>query len=111
MTDDRLSYLLDLWAEYMRGELGGNGMPDGYGSRAHVGSSTASKAWDAMVNDIERWQAEAIDACIDDLPMNECAAVHSVKLASVWRLREPIDDVYLRAREGLKAGLKRRGVE
>ena len=111
MTDDRLSYLLDLWAEYMRGELGGTGMPDGYDSRTHVGSSTASKAWDAMVNDVERWQAEVIDACIDDLPLNECAAVHCVKLASVWRLREPIQDAYLRARDRLKLDLKRRGVE
>lgn len=110
MTDDRLSYLLDLWAEYMRGELGGTGMPDGYDSRAHVGSSTASKAWDAMVNDVERWQAEVIDACIDDLPLNECAAVHCVKLASVWRLREPIQIVYDRAREALKVSLNRRGV-
>jgi len=89
LTDDRLSYLLDLWAEYMRGELGGTGMPDGYDSRAHVGSSTASKAWDAMVNDVERWQAEVIDACIDDLPLN----------------------AYLRARDRLKLDLKRRGVE
>lgn len=111
MTDDRLSYLLDVWAEYMRGELGGSGLPDGYDSRAHVGSSTASKAWDAMVNDIERWQAETIDACVDDLPMNERVAVHHVKLNSVWRLREPIQDVYLRARETLKVSLARRNVE
>lgn len=110
MTDDRLSYLLDLWVEYMRGQLGGRGLPDGYDSRAHIGSSTVSKEWDAMVASTERWQAETIDAAIDDLPMNERVAVHSVKLACVWRLREPIQDVYLRARETLKVALPRRNI-
>lgn len=111
MTDDRLSYLLDLWAEYMRGHIGGRGLPDGFASRAHIGSSTSSREWDAMLADVERWQAETIDAGIDDLPLNERASVMTVKLAAVYRLREPIQDVYDRARATLKVTLVRRGIE
>ena len=106
IDDQRLSDLLDIWAEWMRGKEG----PAGYSSRAHIGSSTASKEWDAMLADMEVWQAKAVNAAIDDLPINEAAAVYHVKLASVYRLREPIELVYDRARELLKIGLRARHV-
>jgi hypothetical protein len=41
----------------------------------------------------------------------ERTAVHHVLIASVYRAREPLQDVYLRARQQLKISLHARNVE
>ena len=110
MTDDRLSYLLDTWREWMRA-------PD---HRAHLGypSTAAGIRWrpgddfDDMVESLDQRMALAVDACVDSLPIMERTAVHATVLGPmVWRLREPVAVVYARAREVLKLGLSMRGIE
>ena len=110
MTDERLSVLLDLWKEWMQAEE----LPDGFPGRAAValGRYVVGTDFDEMCESMDIRQAEAVNAAIDDLPMNERIAVHSTKLCSVWKFtREPIELVYERACEMLKVGLAMRGIE
>lgn len=109
MTDDRLSDLLDLWAQWMHEA----DLPEGLPKRSPValGRYAVGTDFDEMCESMDIQQAEAVDAAIGDLPLNERVAVHAVKLSSVWRLREPIDVVYERARGMLVIGLAMRGIE
>jgi hypothetical protein len=106
VTDKQLSMYLDIWAEWTRNYDN----RQHYSSRAHIGSGSGSSEFDAMVSSMESSQAKVIDAAIDDLPSNERIAVHHVKLASVWRLREPIVVVFARACDMLSLSLARRGL-
>lgn len=104
--DKRLAYYLDLWADWMRGDVG----PRGYPARGSGSGSTASRDFESMCNTMDNDQAKAVDAAIGDLPMNENVAVHHVKLGSVWTLREPIDVIFERACMRLKISLPKRGL-
>ena len=104
--DKRLTYYLDLWADWMKGGVG----PKGYGSRAMGVAGTGSRDFEGLCGTMDRDQAEVVDAAIGDLPMNENVAIHHVKLGSVWRLREPIDVVFERACMRLKIALPKRGL-
>jgi hypothetical protein len=109
MTDDRLSWLLDLWRDWVK-------RPDhrhelGYPSTAAGIRFRAGSDFDSMVDNVDNSQAMAVDAAIDSLPPLERTAVHHVLIASVYRAREPLQDVYLRARVSLKISLNRRGIE
>lgn len=110
VTDDRLSYLLDTWREWMR-------RPDhlralGYPPTAAGIRFRAQDDFDGMVDYLDETMALAVDAAVDDLPLNERTAVHAVVIGPmVWRFREPINDVYERARELIKAALHMRGIE
>lgn len=108
MTDDRLSELLDVWAEWMLEPAG----PRGHAKRSTVLATTASTDFEEMVEDMDRMQAKAVNAAIEDLPPRERIAVHHTKLDSVWRLpREDLPTVYDRACGMLKVSLNRRGIE
>lgn len=109
MTDDRLSWLLDLWRDWVR-------RPDhrhalGYPSTAAGIRFRAGQDFESMVTDVDQTQALAVDAAIDSLPPLERTAVHHVLIASEYRAREPLQDVYLRARTSLKISLNKRGIE
>lgn len=109
MTDDRLSWLLDLWRDWMR-------RPDhrhelGYPSTAAGIRFRSGSDFDSMVDNVDNTQALAVDAAIDSLPHLERTAVHHVLIASVYRAREPLQDVYERARERLKISLHARNIE
>lgn len=109
MTDDRLTWLLDLWRDWMR-------RPDhrhelGYPSTAAGIRFRAGSDFDSMVDNVDNSQALAVDAAIDSLPHLERTAVHHVLIASVYRAREPLQDVYTRAREQLKISLHARNIE
>lgn len=108
MTEERLSYLLDTWREWMR-------EPDhslGYPSTAAGIRWRPGDDFDAMVASLDETMALAVDACVDDLPLMERTAVNAVIIGPmVWRLREPIYDVYDRARALLKVSLNTRGIE
>lgn len=110
MTDERLSYLLDSWREWMRrpDHLGALGYPPtASGIRYRPGGD-----FDAMISNLDETMALAVDACVDDLPLMERTAVYAVVIGpAVWRLREPMADVHERARDMLKIALNRRGIE
>lgn len=110
MTDDRLSYLLDTWRDFIR-------RPDhlialGYPSTATGIRWNPGDDFDGMVESLDERMALAVDASVDDLPLMERTAVYTVVIGpQVWRLREPMHVVYERAREGLKIKLTSRGIE
>lgn len=109
LDDKRLSFLLATWRDFMR-------QPDkslGYPSRAAGIRYRAGDDFDSMVESLDRTMALAVDACVDDLPLNERASVYATVLSGgkVWRFREPIEVVYDRARAMLKIRLKARGIE
>lgn len=107
MTDDRLSFVLDVWRDWMREPELGLGYP---GTAAGI-RWKAADSFDDMCDSADRTTALAVDAAVDSLPQAERIAVHAVVIGpNVWRRREPIQDVYLRAREMLKVALNARGI-
>jgi hypothetical protein len=109
MTDDRLSDLLDLWAEWMREQA----PPRGYARRSLVvaGRYSVGTDFDEMCEDMDESHCRAVDAAVDSLPMNEKIAVYHVKLQQVWKLpRLSLDDLYVSACEILKVRLSDRGI-
>lgn len=108
MLAKRLTELLRLWAEW-------SAMPAdslGYPSQACGIRWRPGNDFDQMCSDMDDWLAHAVDVSVDELPAAERHAVHVVVLASgAWTGREPIEDVYGRARDMLAVRLKARGVE
>jgi hypothetical protein len=108
MLDKRLTELLRLWAEWCA-------MPSdslGYPSTAAGIRFRPGNDFEAMCSDMDDWLAHAVDVSVDELPIIERSAVHTVVLgAAAWTLREPVQDAYGRARDMLKARLIQRGVE
>jgi len=110
MTDisaaSRVDWALDEWARYMRGT--GNAL--GYPTKiAMIGVSGASD-FDDLCDAADTTIARAVDALIDDLGPSQRASVYHVHLAAVWRFREPVEELYERARTAVEAGLSRKGL-
>jgi hypothetical protein len=109
MTDDRLSWLLDLWRDWVK-------RPDhrhalGYPSTAAGIRFRAGQDFESMVSDVDETQALAVDAAIDSLPDIQRRAVHHVLIRSQWTSHLPLQDVYLQARATLQVTLNARGIE
>lgn len=109
MTDDDLSNHLHAWRAWCR-------RPDlalGYPSTAAGIRYSNGQDFDAMVDWLDDRIALAVDAAVDDLPVNERIAVRCAVLDGprVWRFREPLEVVYGRARESLKIRLRAKGIE
>lgn len=107
LTDKRLDSLLDIWSEWMRGESDGKG----FGTQSHIEASNSSQDFDQLCDEMEYAQARAMDVCIEDLPRNERASVHHMHLAAIWQFRDPLEEIYGRAREMLCTSLQKRGIE
>lgn len=107
MDDQRLTYLLATWREYMHD-------PEirlGYPSRAAGIRYSAGRDFGDMTDSLDFDMARAVDACIDSLPLMERMAVQSTVLDVDWRMVEPLYVVHERARGLLKIALKSRGIE
>lgn len=109
MDDKRLTFLLMTWKEYMQDPE----LALGYPSRAAGIRYNPGGDFDGMIESLDRTMALAVDASIDDLPLNERTSVYATVLdgGRVWRLREPLEVIYERARMMLKSRLKARGIE
>ena len=108
MDDKRLSYLLATWAEWLREPA----VHLGYPSTAAGIRWRSADDWEDLVDHLDDTMARAVDTAVDDLPLMERTAVYAtVIVAQVWRLREPIADVYVRACGMLKVRLRARGIE
>jgi len=109
VSDARLDQLFGMWAAWM--QTGAN-IARGYPTKTPgVRSSGAQDIDDMYRTDVELRNARMMDAIIDSLPTMERTSISHVYLASVWRLREPMEVVYPRARSMVRAILKRRRVE
>ena len=108
MTDDRLDYLLELWAEWLhRGEW-----VEGYPHRATVLRTLAGDDFDDMVEAADESQAESVQACIDGLELHHQAALAHRYSEAVWRFpRMEFALVLQDARMALSVALNRRGIE
>jgi hypothetical protein len=110
MNDQRLTYLLESWRDWMRES----------DHRAELGypSTAAGIRWrppgdfDSMVATLDDTMALAVDAAVDSLPALERAAVNAVVIGPMrWKRYESVYEVYQRARGLLKITLHARGVE
>ena len=108
MTDDRLTYLLETWRDWLRTPDLGLGYPStAAGIRWRPGDD-----FDAMVASLDETMALAVDAAVDSLPLMERTAVNAVVIGPMkWEMREPVGIVCDRARAMLKVGLNARGIE
>ena len=101
----RLDWLLENWVRYMRG----------YDMHIRLDAKTSdfwasgNSDFDGMVNAADLDNARVTNAAIEDLSQVEQASIHHMHLSAVWRTnREPIEQVYLRARITLSDGLRMR---
>lgn len=110
MTDERLSYLLESWREWMResdhrAELG-------YPSTAAGIRWRAPGDFDSMVAALDDTMALAVDAAVDSLPSLERAAVNAVVIGPMrWMRHESVYETYERARGLLRITLHARGID
>ena len=109
MTDDRLSYLLDVWREWIRQTDHRHEL--GYPSTAAGIRYRGGTDFETMTDSMDQTHALAVDAAIDSLEPLERRAVHHVLIRSQWASSIPLQDVFARAREMLKITLHRRGIE
>lgn len=108
VSDARMDYLLGMWADWMKTGY----MVQGYPTRSPGVRSSGAQDFDDMYRtDVELKNAKMMDAVLQSLKPMERDSVAHVWLASVYRLREPIEVVYPRARTSIRAILKRRRVE
>lgn len=107
--DERLDWLLDNWADWMRSGRFARGLP----TKSPGLRSVNGADFEQMVGDVDLKLARAIDAIIDSLPNNERLAILRVHglTADVWRLREPWDVLLPRARIQIRALMAKRRVE
>lgn len=109
MTIERCEWHLWNWEAFMLAG-GSNG---GYLSRASVGASTNSREFDAMVAEVDRRCAEAVDAIIEDLPVAMHIAVYVTHrlCRPVFTLRSTIPQLYNEAKPIIAKGLTAKGIE
>jgi len=105
--EQALSDALDVWAEWLRSGRWVDGYPD---RSVMFGEARSGTDWQDLEEAVDLRVAQAVDAAIEGLTGNERAAVFTVKVHSLYQLREPIEVVYLRARAALRVVLVRRGV-
>lgn len=108
MTDDRIGWHLENWAEWMdRGTAGGAG----YSSRASGGMGRShSRDFDSMVAESDNRCAIAVDAVLDSMNPAERGSIHHFHIAAVYGFRDPVKLVYDRARAKLGRELDARGI-
>lgn len=109
LDDRRLDELLDLWASWMSSSqpLRDLWYPDG--ACGCVGGGY-SQTFDDMVEAADRRAADAVNGAVESLPPIEQSAVTHVHLDAVYRFEEPMEGVYLRARDTLRVALPYRGI-
>jgi hypothetical protein len=107
MDDKRLSYLLQTWADWLREPA----VHLGYPTTAAGIRWRSADDWEDLVDHLDETMARAVDTAVDDLPLNERTAVYATVIGPMVRLREPVQDVYDRARGLLKIRLRARGIE
>lgn len=103
---DRLDFYLSLWQTYMHTGSNTRGYP---GRAAGFSAGGYSQDFDDMVDSVDRRAAEATDAVIRGLPMDQQCALHHRYLAAVFRFRNYGRSLYF-AREAVREGLKKRQI-
>lgn len=107
MTDDRLDWYLENWADHeQHGQVG-----RGYGKQAVGLQSNASQDFEEMCERADQVCADATDAVIKGLELNEQCAISHQYLNAVWRFRERFEDLLARARFKVRQGLEARHFE
>jgi hypothetical protein len=102
----RLDWHLDNWARYMRA-----GNSEELACQAAGIWQASSPDFDQLADAMELRCAEAVDAIVGSLPVDERVALYHVHLGAVWRLnRQRMEDAYERARQCISDGLHRRGI-
>lgn len=109
MTDERLRWHFLNWACWMRGERGVRGAP-----RRSAGLSSGA-GYEKHVVDLEREidlrVARDCDTVIRDLPNAQQMAISNEYLYTVYRFRRTTQAEQIeKAREGVRAGLQKKGV-
>lgn len=105
-----VEYHLRNWVTWMHG----GERPDGLPKRASGGlenyTSFDSEGWTAWEK-LDKWTAEATNAAIESLKMNEQCAIHHAYLHAVYRFnRCKYQDVLDSAKENLKIALRKKNV-
>jgi hypothetical protein len=112
MDDKRLSERLETWARWQRMSDVNIGFPPRsvpFMSGGSVSPEDSDLSQSEAYWETDKTEAKVTQACIDDLPGKEHDAVFNVVMGASRPLGEPLQVVYLRAREMLMLLLRRRG--
>ena len=111
MTDERLLWHLENWAEWQRR---GNHYGTGYASRASGGIGRSGNTdFEAMVATADARCALAVDTILDGLPPAERSSVHHYHLGAVFRFPHVglgAEIAYERAKNTIRIRLLLRGI-
>lgn len=107
MTDERLEWHLENWAEYCK-----HGRHvRGWASRSIGLRTLAGPDFDEQVEAADKRCAEAVDAIVWELPREQRESMNARYLKAIWTLK-PLDrpPVMEAARKTIKAGLVKRAI-
>ncbi len=111
MTEDRLTWHFENWAYWQRDIASDYG--EGYSYKDGSGAcSNASKAFDSIVDGVDRRCADAVSAILESVTPAEFGAVRHMHMEAVWRFgRKTLEELYASARAKVNLGLLRRGID
>lgn len=105
---DRLEYMMGIWERYIKN---GGRVGRGYPSKACGFSGAGSTSIEDMQEENDLYIARAVDAVVNDLPDEECSAIHHEYLDSRYRgLIVFYAPTLRRAKAMIQAGIERRGI-
>lgn len=107
--DDRAKAVVGMlseWADWMRGDEAGRGYPR---KSAMLQSGYVSSTFEDLCDLADAQRCRIVDACIDDLPPNQRAAIYRCYLASVFRMRD-YEGSLIAAHGALDVAFRKKGV-
>jgi hypothetical protein len=110
LIDQRADWHLANWARWMRTCEVGIGYPHASAGLSSGGLVSGDDSFDHMADEADRQTAKIADAAINELdPRSQCA-ISNVYLASVFRFRGDIGEVFQAAAEEFWRRAKRKGL-
>lgn len=111
MSEPRLDWHLWNWEQWQLRSHFGSLRAHWYPAVGAEGPGAGTlNDFDDMVSAVDGRCAQAVESALEGCTVAERAAVHHKHLHAVYRLREPLEDCYARARCVIRATLDRRGI-
>jgi hypothetical protein len=108
---DRLQILLEDWANWQKGYSGARGYSD-HAVGLQADRRVSGDSWDDVIEQVDNWVSQMVDAAVDDLPPGQGAAINKrYGVAAVFRFpRGNYEELLAEAHATLMQTLPKKGV-
>lgn len=108
---EHLKLLMDDWADWQKGYTGAKGFPD-HSLMLQADRKVASDTWEDIIERMDVWVCQMVDAAVDDLHAGHKAAINRCYgISAVFRFpRGNYDALLVEAHDALLVSLPKKGV-